>query len=121
MNQEFGFTLIELLVVIAVVGILIGVAVVSLDPLERINSAKDSRAQANVFKVSYALEACLTKNNLDLASCDEVSELEAGYLVSVPAGVSVLPGCVEQEGRSGTVWYFAHSEGVVKFNTTGGC
>ena len=109
-----GFTLIELLVVIALIGILMAIVVVGINPAARIDDAEDAQAQANVRSVASGMEACITDNLGDTTACDTVAKLEAGYVTKVPAAVTISDGCVEQEGRnSSTIWYFDHDVGVV--------
>lgn len=57
LNFTKGFTLIELLVVIAVLGILAAGVLVGIDPVDRINSASDSRVQNDVGTIGRASEA----------------------------------------------------------------
>jgi len=112
-NQK-GFTLIELLVVIALIGILMAIVVVGINPAARIDDAEDSRAQANVRSVASGMEACITDNLGDTTACDNATKLEAGYVTSVPASVTISDGCVSQEGKdASTIWYFDHDVGVV--------
>lgn len=71
-----GFTLIEMLLVIVIVGILMGAVVVGVNPVKRINDAKDAVVKSNVGTVGSAIEACYTKNQATWTACDTLQELE---------------------------------------------
>lgn len=58
-----GFTLIELLIVIAILGILAAGILVAIDPLTKINQAKDSALKSNMAQIVNALQASFTSNN----------------------------------------------------------
>ncbi len=57
-----GFTLIELLVVIAVLGVLAAAVVAAINPLSKIQSAKDSNLKSDVSAISNALQSYYTGN-----------------------------------------------------------
>ena len=61
MKNKKGFTLIELLIVIALIGILAAAAYVAVDPVERIQDARDAQRWSDVTAV---LDAIL-KYNVD--------------------------------------------------------
>ena len=58
-----GFTLIELLIVIAILGILATAVLVGIDPVDRINSANDSKVQTDLSTAGRAAEAYTTSHN----------------------------------------------------------
>lgn len=62
-NLKKGFTLIELLVVIAVLGVLITVVIVAIDPIQQLAKARDSGRQNSVSQIGNALVAYATSNN----------------------------------------------------------
>lgn len=61
-SKTKGFTLIELLVVIAVIGALAGGILILSDPVDRINSANDAKAQNGVAEIGRGAEAFATRN-----------------------------------------------------------
>lgn len=63
-NDQQGFTLIELLIVIAIIGFLAGAVLVAVDPVKRIQGARDARRFAESNAV---LNAILTKQVDDRA------------------------------------------------------
>ena len=58
-----GFTLIELLVAIAIIGVLMGLVIVVLDPAHFQNKAQDSRRISNLAEIQTALELSFADNN----------------------------------------------------------
>jgi len=62
-SSEKGFTLIELLIVIAILGVLAAGVLFAIDPVDRINSANDSRAQKDVASISTAAESYAATHN----------------------------------------------------------
>jgi prepilin-type N-terminal cleavage/methylation domain-containing protein len=55
-----GFTLIELLVVIAVLGVLAAVLVAAINPMAKINSAKDAAVRSAIGQLANAISAYYT-------------------------------------------------------------
>ena len=62
-SSKLGFTLIELLVVIAIIGVLAGVLVVVIDPLDKIRSANDSGVVSTITQVGRANDSYGTNHN----------------------------------------------------------
>lgn len=58
-----GFTLIELLLVIAIMGILAAAIMTAIDPIKKINSAKDSTLKSDLGQIANAIAAYYTGNN----------------------------------------------------------
>lgn len=58
-----GFTLVETLIVVSIIGILAGTMVIFINPLEKINSAKDSSRQQAIVEIGKALERYAANNN----------------------------------------------------------
>jgi len=59
-RDEKGFTLIELLVVIAIIAILVVIVVVAINPVERLNEARDRTAASDSRATGTLLSACMT-------------------------------------------------------------
>ncbi len=73
-RPSFGFTLIELLVAIAIIGVLMGLVIVVLDPAHFRNQAQDSRRLSELAQIQSALELSFADDNY--------------YPSSIPSGVS---------------------------------
>ena len=58
-----GFTLIELLIVIAILGILAAGILVAINPVQKINQAKDANAKSDIGQIATALQAYFTVNS----------------------------------------------------------
>jgi type IV pilus assembly protein PilE len=95
-----GFTLIELLVVIAILGVLLVGSIVAINPVQKINQAKDATAKAGVDQLASAMSSYYTQNQTYPASIATIVGL-TGELRSEPknnAGASftydkVASGC----------------------------
>lgn len=57
-----GFTLIELLIVIAIIGILAAVILVAINPVAKINSAKDSTVKSDMSQLVNAIAVYYTNS-----------------------------------------------------------
>ncbi len=57
LRSQDGFSLIELLVVMGVLGVLIGGAVFTINPLEQLQKARDTQRKNDLSQVARALEA----------------------------------------------------------------
>jgi general secretion pathway protein G len=77
-----GFTLIELLVVIAIIGILITVGSVSYQRAVRLS--RDSKRKTDLEQIRQAMETYRSENGAYPASGTWQSDLENGYITSVP-------------------------------------
>jgi len=58
-----GFTLIELLVVIAVLGVLAAAVITAINPLGKINAAKDANVKSDISGIASALQSYYTGQN----------------------------------------------------------
>src|SRR3989344_9244905 len=61
LKSEKGFTLIELLVVIAIIAILVVIVIVAINPIARLNDARDRTAASNVRSTGTLVSTCITK------------------------------------------------------------
>jgi prepilin-type N-terminal cleavage/methylation domain-containing protein len=62
LNFSKGFTLIELLIVIAILGVLAAAVIAAINPIKKINQAKDSTMKSNISQIVGALQASFTTN-----------------------------------------------------------
>ena len=63
MRKREGFSLIELLVVIAILGILTGIAVAVLNPVQFFKQGRDGRRLSDLTTIQAALEQYFAQNN----------------------------------------------------------
>lgn len=81
-----GFTLIELLIVIAILGILSGGVFIAINPLKRINQAKDSKIKNDVGQLAQALQAYYTTSQYYPTALSDL--VTSGDLKITPTGYS---------------------------------
>jgi prepilin-type N-terminal cleavage/methylation domain-containing protein len=82
-----GFTLIELLIVIAIIGIMAASVLVAINPVEKINSARDTTIKSDIAQIGSAMQAYYTEQGLASTAVypDSVVALkDAGELKSEP-------------------------------------
>ena len=51
-----GFTLVELLIVIAIIGILVTIVVIAVNPLQLLNNARDARRRSDLNQIKAAMQ-----------------------------------------------------------------
>lgn len=117
-SMKKGFTLIELLVVISLIGILMGILLVSFQGTRR--SARDGRRKADLEQIRSALEICRT----DTGSYPVGSSLPgtcSAYLPSVPPTDPLYPTYqYPYSGAANTYTLCAYLEGGgIVFSCTG--
>ena len=103
LSQSKGFTLIELLVVIAVLGVLAAAVVAAINPLEKINTAKDSNIKSDVASIGNAMQAFYTTSG---------SAGTPTYPVSVAALVTAGELKVEPKHPDGSSYVVAKTPGT---------
>lgn len=85
-----GFTLIELLIVIAILGVLAAATLAGIDPVDKINSANDSKVQSDIATLATSMEAYAVNNSATYATTQDA--LKAGNqlnaVLSAPTGYS---------------------------------
>jgi len=94
-----GFTLIELLVVIAVLGVLAAAVVAAINPVAKINSAKDADTKSDISQIAGAMQSYYTAKAsagtpyyphrvIDLTPLGTPAENELKSEPKTPAGIS---------------------------------
>lgn len=86
---ERGFTLIELLVVIAIIAILAAVVFASLNPIQRLADARNSRRWTDVNNILTAIHECIVDNDGSTSPC--ITALTAGQKYEIVS--SATSGC----------------------------
>lgn len=145
--SQKGFTLIELLVVIAVLGVLAAAVVVAIDPVKKINSAKDSNIKNDISSISNAMQAYYTNsgqagNVTYLTTVAALVPNELKVEPKTPAGASytvvkfpggclgtsasactdiAVYGALLNPATPGDVWCWRSSTGVVAATTVAAC
>lgn len=62
-RRRLGFTLIELIFAMAILGILASVVIIAVNPLKRIQQARDARRKADIKQFSIILQGFLTSDS----------------------------------------------------------
>ena len=81
-DRSQGFTLIELLIVIAIIGILVAVIFVALDPAQRIRQARDAVRQNDVGEILSAVKLYQVDNVEHLTSIQALSTGDVYMIVN---------------------------------------
>lgn len=91
LGTSYGFTLIELLVVIAILGVLLVGSIVAINPVQKINQAKDATGKAAVDQVVSALQSWSTQNDGKYPTAAQWTAnilVTSGELKALPTGPS---------------------------------
>jgi prepilin-type N-terminal cleavage/methylation domain-containing protein len=83
-----GFTLIELLVVIAVLGVMAAAIVAAINPLAKINQAKDSNIKSDLSTIANALQAYYTGGGATPAYPANLNALTTNELKALPTSAT---------------------------------
>ena len=90
-----GFTLIELLVVMAVLGVLAGIMILVVNPLEQLGRAQDSGRKSTVGQIGHGFAAYYTIHGARYPASDSnwIATLQtAGELKSAPQNPAYITG-----------------------------
>lgn len=142
-----GFTLIELLIVIAIMGIMAAAVLAAINPVKRINQAKDSTIKSDIAQISNAMQTYFTSKGTtgaayypaavaDLVTAGELKS-EPKYQGTTVYNVAKNPGtCTTAAGTctdiavsyalndyavAGNVWCWRSSTGVAAETTVAAC
>lgn len=118
-NPQKAFTLIELLVVIAVLGVLAAGVLIAIDPVDKVNSANDSKAQTDVATVANAAEAYAVSNN-NYYPGNSIEAAAASTYIGAVAGELVAAGelKIAPVAPAGYIYYFYASTGAAPTDAT---
>lgn len=125
-KSQMGFTLIELLIVIVIIGILAGVLLTVLNPVQQQNRARDASLRSTMNKMALATKAIIASSSTGniptnaefFASLSNVNQTEANTcrtLLTAPCfvtvtGINLPTDCSANNGYNGT------GAGVCKVN-----
>ncbi len=85
-----GFTLIELLIVIGIIGVLAGVVLVGIDPVDKINAANDTKVQRDINALANAMESYAATHQGDYTTSQAllVTSGDLKVVLTQPSGYS---------------------------------
>lgn len=131
-GNRSAFTLVEMLVTLAVIAIVAGAVIVSINPVQRIRDAVNTRAKQDVDTTAKVVESCLvytspsTNRQNTIADCNTQSKLISGGFARSVLSNGAYPNfqlngnatvvCISQQGEnSSTNWkyYTANQDGQI--------
>ena len=139
-----GFTLIELLIVIAILGILAAGVLVAINPIKRINQAKDSTIKSDIAQIANAMQVYYTAKAIggtasyypsvvaDLVSAGELKSAPANGVVSAKAPATcttalgtctniAVSAALNDPAATGNVWCWRSSTVIAAETTVALC
>jgi len=117
-NNPHGFTLIELLIVIAIIGVLVTIVVVAIDPVKVINDSNDTKARAELNQVRTSLQLYFNENNSYPPAASWIADLENGYIRKVPTIPAITYG---ENGTNYDAWIAVNNSGSEETDSHSKC
>lgn len=141
LSRSKGFTLIELLVVIAVLGVLAAAVVAAINPVQKIDSAKNANIKSDISQIANALQAYYTARSTPSypAALIDLTPNELKTVPTPPGGGSyeytITPAACTTAGNTCTnialsepiagsttdVWCWRSSTGIASQVATASC
>ena len=94
--KQEGFTLIELMIVVAILGVLVGIVLVAINPVRMLGEARDGRTRSDLNQVKAALQLYHNENG-DYPTAVEFTAVGGAsppnftstYMRQLPTGVTL--------------------------------
>lgn len=105
-KSSSGFTLIELLIVISIIGILVTIVVIAVDPAAMIQRSNDTKSRAELNQIKTALQLYFNENN-DYPTAGGAGEFETNTGAAnsppnlTPTYMNQLPSWWGDDGQYG--------------------
>lgn len=104
-TTQKGFTLIELLAVIGIIGVLVTVTIVALNPFGQINKARDAQRKSDLKQIQTSLELYYQDNDAYPLDVSWMTDLVNGKYLPKPLEDKAAPSKVYHYEQSGTGYY----------------
>ena len=118
-----GFTLMEILIVVAILGVLVVVALISINPAQRQAQARDTGRKSSIIQLGHAVQTYFTASSSFPSNANWAQDLiNIGELSTFPSGIRYNSGtnCVTfvQPGDDPTYCYGLDvTNGAIVFST----